>query len=88
VVVVVVVVADVVVLLTVVVVDVAVVVDVIVDVLVVVVVAMQLSNVLSWNRVMASFKYATALHESLKSLTKPDPEQPNTWSPLTLPLVN
>jgi hypothetical protein len=87
-VVVVVVVADVVVLLTVVVVDVTVVVDVIVDVLVVVVVAMHLSNVLSWNRVMASFKYATALHESLKSLTKPDPEHPNTRSPLTSPLVS
>ena len=56
-------------------------------VLEVVVVATHLSNVLSWYRSIASFKYATALHESLKSLIRPDPLHPKTFSDTT-PLVN
>jgi len=58
-------------------------------VLEVVVVAMQLSNVLSWYRSIASFRYATALHQSLKSLIKPEPLQPKISSAFaTLPLVS
>lgn len=56
-------------------------------VLEVVVVATHLSNVLSWYRSIASFKYATALHESLKSLIRPDPLHPKTLS-ATTPLVS
>ena len=63
------------------------VVEVTVLVLEVVVVATQLSNVLSWYRSIASFRYATALHESLKSLIKPEPLQPKI-SLATLPLVS
>ena len=56
---------------------------VVVLVLEVVVVATHLSNVLSWYRSIASFKYATALHESLKSLIRPDPLHPKTFSDTT-----
>ena len=65
--------------------------DVVVTVLVleVVVVAMQSANVLSWYRSIASFRYPTALHDSLKSLISPEPLQPNTpSSPETTPLVS
>ena len=51
------------------------------------VVATHLSNVLFWYRSIASFKYATALHESLKSLIRPDPLHPKTLSDTT-PLVS
>ena len=52
-----------------------------------VVVATHLSNVLSWYRSIASFKYATARHASLKSLIRPDPLHPKTF-PDTTPSVN
>ena len=58
-------------------------------VLEVVVVATQSENVLSWYRSIASFRYPTALHDSLKSLISPEPLQPNTSSsPETTPLVS